>query len=88
VGTLVNLAVNLLSTTALASMLFQLYRKFGSRGSFDAARQDLQAAAARDPRFRLTRRRLAVLAVVGGVLAVAVGAVAIRSVNLEDRCQV
>ncbi|MDH3719280.1 MAG: glycerophosphoryl diester phosphodiesterase membrane domain-containing protein, partial [Planctomycetota bacterium] len=86
--TLVNLAVNVLSTTAFASMLFHLYRRFGSKGKFDTARQNLEEAAASDPWFRFTRMRLAAVGMVGAVLAATVGVMTMHSVRLEDNCQV
>lgn len=82
----VNLAVNLLSTTIFAAVLFNLYRNLGSQGGLDLAR--LNTLEGTEVDIRLTRKRLLLGGVVGVVGAIAIGVFAIHSVRLEDNTQI
>ncbi len=84
----VNLIVNLLSTTIFATMLFNLYRELGGEGSIDASRLPIGATTGRGMSLQLTPARLTVAGIVGVAVAVTVGGVAIRTVQLEDHTQV
>jgi glycerophosphoryl diester phosphodiesterase len=77
-----------MSTTTLATILFGLYRKFGSKGSIEFA--NLNAAAAPDDRtgLKLTRKRLFGISIIGMVLASVVGVAALETVRLEDRTEI
>jgi glycerophosphoryl diester phosphodiesterase len=80
----VNLAINLLGTTAFATVLFSLYRRFAGTGDEDASRVSrFERAVAGSPVF-LTRRRLVRWAVIGLLAAIALGAFAVHSARLED----
>ena len=78
-----NLAVNLLSTTTFAVVLFDLYQRLGSSGladkSMGAAIDSVDRAG-----FRITLVRLVGAAIAGVVIAVTIGAIAFGSVRLED----
>jgi glycerophosphoryl diester phosphodiesterase len=78
-----NLAVNLLSTTAFAAVLFDLYRQLGSNG-LAAARMGAAIDSADRPGVRITLVRLVGAGVAGVVIAVTIGAIALQSVRLED----
>jgi glycerophosphoryl diester phosphodiesterase len=80
----VSLTVNLLSTWAFAAILYNLYWELGGGGSADALRPDFVERIAEDSSFQMTRKQLVVGGVVAVVVAVAVGAVALQSVRLED----
>ncbi len=84
----INLAVNLLSTTTFAAILFNLYLQLGSRGSIDPSQLNIAETTEDGPGFQITRKRLLASAVVGVAVAVAVGLFAIRSVHLEDHTEV
>ncbi|NQT39103.1 MAG: glycerophosphodiester phosphodiesterase [Planctomycetes bacterium] len=86
--TVANLVVNLLSTTTFATLLFNLYRELGSQGTMDTSRLRIRETTGSGPRLRITPRRLIVAGAAGVVVAVAVGVVAIRTVQLEDHTQV
>ncbi len=88
VWTLVNLAIQLLNTTSFAVIFFRLYRELSPDQALDIERL---AAEFREPSRRLpalTRKRLVALAVIGAGLALALGAVTLRRVRIEDRCDV
>ena len=74
----VGLAVNLLSTTAFAAILFNLYRHLGSDGKLDLSRWSISPAAGPAAGFRITRGRLLAAGILGAVVALATGIVAIR----------
>jgi glycerophosphoryl diester phosphodiesterase len=92
----VNTAVNLLSTTTFSAMMFGLYRQFGCGGEMAAARPIVQASQTTEAikqseagtRFRITPKRLFVACVMGVVLAVAVGALAVSTVRLDDNVKI
>ena len=81
----VNLAVNLLSTSAFAAILYNLYWELGREGSADALRPDFVEQITDDSSFQMTRKQLVAGGVVAVVVAVAVGALALQSVRLEDK---
>ncbi|WDI44412.1 glycerophosphodiester phosphodiesterase [Bremerella sp. P1] len=85
--TVVNLASNLLGTTTFASMLFTLYQSPGNGSEVDLATQfEQEAANYAGP--KITRTRLAVLAIVGVLVAILIGAAALETVKLEDNVQI
>jgi len=79
----VSLVVNLLSTTTFAAILFGLYRQLGG-GEGTELRLDFAETTVDEASFRITRRRLLAAAIAGVVLAVAIGAVALHTVRLDD----
>ena len=81
----VNLAINLLGTTAFATVLFSLYRRFAGTGDEDAARVTRFERAVPVPADFLTRRRLVRWAVVGLLAAITLGAFAVHTARLEDK---
>jgi glycerophosphoryl diester phosphodiesterase len=83
----VGLAVNLLSTTSFAAMLFNLYRQLGHDGSTDL-RLPGAAKAISGTGLKITRQRLIVAAVVGVLLAIAIGVFALQSVRLQDDVEI
>lgn len=84
----VNLSVSLLSATTFAAMLFHLYRQLGSKGNIDASRLSIVSTVETGGGCQLTRARLAAAAVVGFVVATAIGLYAIQSVRLEDNVEI
>jgi glycerophosphoryl diester phosphodiesterase len=80
----VSLAVNLLSTAALAAILYNLYWELGREGCADALRPDFVEQIADNSRFQRTRKQLVAGGIVAVVVAVAVGALALQSIRLED----
>ncbi len=84
---IVNLAVNLLSTATFAAILFRLYRQLGSDGSADPSLESADVAV-EQAGFQITPRRLVAAAVIGVVLAFAIGATALRSVRLDDDVEI
>ncbi len=80
----VSLAVNVLSTTTFAAILFNLYRDLGRDKSTGTFALDFAKEATDDTSFQITRKRILAGGIAGVVVAVAVGAVAIQSVRLED----
>ena len=85
---LVNLAVNLLSTTSAAVVLFTLYRDRGGAAEVEASRiTRFERDSPRAP-FALTPRRLTRWGVGGVLAASAIGAVALYTARLGDNVQV
>ncbi|MFV2067412.1 MAG: glycerophosphodiester phosphodiesterase family protein [Pirellulales bacterium] len=84
----VGLAVNLVSATSFATMLFNLYRQLGSHAAFDPSRLNLADKKKRGAGFELSRGRLIAAGLVGAVVAVSVGIGAIHSVRLEDNVEI
>jgi glycerophosphoryl diester phosphodiesterase len=84
----VTLAINLLSTTTFAAVLFNLYRHLGSAGHPDTSQLGTAQEAASGIALRITRGRLIAGAVIGVLLAAVVGAFAVHSVQLEDNVQI
>ncbi len=85
--TISNLAVNLLSTTAFAAILFNLYQHVGTEGELDVSRLNLtdeEAASVRG----FTRGRVISTAVIGFLVAAIIGVAAIESVRLEDHTEI
>jgi glycerophosphoryl diester phosphodiesterase len=80
------LAVNLLSTTTFAVILFTLYRHHGSAGDLTGLK--ISQTTGRERGLRITRGRLIVAGVVGLVAAVAAGVVALRTVRLDDDVEI
>jgi glycerophosphoryl diester phosphodiesterase len=79
----VNLAVNLLSSTTFATVLFNLYRHVGAQGPLDVARLSAPGTG-RGGGIAITRRRLLVAAIAGPAVALAAGALALRTLRLDD----
>jgi glycerophosphoryl diester phosphodiesterase len=86
--TIVNLVVNLLSTTTFATMLLNLYRELGTRDDFDPSRARIAETTGSSTGLRVTPARMMVAGVAGIIIAIGVGAAAIRTVHLEDRADV
>jgi glycerophosphoryl diester phosphodiesterase len=86
--TAVNLLVNLLGTTTFATILFNLYRKLGSRGDVDPSRVHVGETSGSGFTPQLTPARLIVGGIVGIMIAMAVGGAAIDSVHTEDRATI
>ena len=84
----VNLAVNLLGSTTFATMLWHLYRRLACRGEIDLAKLNTAEATGGRIRFTWTSNKLLGMAVVGILLAAAIGGVAIRTVRLEDHTEI
>lgn len=84
----VNLIVNLLSTTTFATILFNLYREHGSRGSMDLSRLRVGESTGSGAGLPVTPARLIAVGIVSVVVAVAVGGVAISTIHLEDSTEV
>jgi len=82
------LAVNLLSTTSFAAMLYNLFLQRGSAGRIDLSQLNLAEIENENPRLKMTSRRLFVFCVIGITIAIAVGAVVMQSVRLEDHAEV
>jgi len=84
---LVNLASNLLGTTTFAAMLMTLYLRMGQREEVDLAAQfEREAAEYTGP--TITRPRVAVIAIIGVLVAVLIGTATLESVRLEDNVQI
>jgi glycerophosphoryl diester phosphodiesterase len=80
----VNLAVNLLSTTTFAAILFNLYRGLGRDNVAGTLPADSMADIADAKGFQITRKRLLAVGIIGIVIAVGVGGLALQSVRLDD----
>ena len=81
----VSLAINLLGTTAFATVIFSMYRRFAGTGDEDASRVSrFERAVPGSPVF-LTRRRLVRWGVGGLLAAIAVGAFAVQTARLDDK---
>ncbi len=80
----VNLAVNVLSTTTFAAILFDLYRDLGRAGVTGTLQANFVAETTDARSFQITRNRLLAAGIIGIVIAIAIGAVAIESVHLDD----
>ena len=87
IWSIVALAVNLLSTTTFAVMLFRLYRQLGcdENGLAPLGPTDETPSNAA---LKITRRRVTIGLVAGVVVALAVGVVALRSVRVDDDVQI
>jgi glycerophosphoryl diester phosphodiesterase len=86
--TVVNLAVNLLSTTAFAALLLNLYRHFGSGGEIDTWRLKISDTAEARGRFQITQKRVLVASILGVAVAGIVGVIVAQSVRLEDNVEI
>jgi len=92
---LVNLAFNLLGTTTFATLLFNLYRDIGCQGreincrsNIDFSRLCNGADGGNLVSPRITTPRLLAVGVIGMIVAMTIGAVAIDSVQLQDKTQI
>jgi glycerophosphoryl diester phosphodiesterase len=84
---LVSLAINVLSTTTFAAMLFNLYRGPGG-GDTAASRHEAWETDSEARGFRIGQGRLVAAAAAGVLAAAAIGAGLLYSVSLEDRVQI
>lgn len=84
---IVNLVVGLISTTTLATLGFNLFRKFGGGKIVDAP-ANLPRSAWVNLTALLTRGRILAVCLIGLVIALATGFYVIRSVPLDDRVEV
>ncbi len=85
---LVNLAVNLLSTTAFAVILFTLYRSLGTETDAQPLILDMADTSHKGEPLRLTGKRLLVAGVLGSVIAAAIGVFAVQSVRHNDNIKI
>lgn len=84
IWTLVNLIINLLSTTSFAALLLETYRRFACDGKLDTSKlkiTDVDRAAAR---FQLTKKRVFVAGAIGVLIASVIGVSVARGVRLND----
>ncbi|MEO2014867.1 MAG: glycerophosphodiester phosphodiesterase family protein, partial [Fuerstiella sp.] len=81
------LVVNLLSTTTLSVIIFNLYRQLSDR-SIESAHRAVAETAGQRTGFKLTLKTSMVAGIMGLVVAGAVGVFAIQSVRLEDEVEV
>ncbi len=84
----VNLAVNLVSSTTFAAILFNLYRQLGSEGNIDSSRLSMAEEIGNAAGFQMTRTRLLAAGVVGVVVVIGAGGYVIQRVRLEDKVAV
>ena len=80
----VNLAINMLSITSFATILFNLYRYFACKGDMNLSWLGVSRPASNKTRFQLTRSRLLVAGIVSVLVATTVGVLAMQSVCIED----
>lgn len=78
---LANLAVNIAGSTSLAAVLFHLYRRWGSQGHVPILYSPTEPSG----RVRLTTGRLISALVISVLTASTVGALAVQSIQLENR---
>ncbi len=81
---LVNLIINLLSTTTFAALLLETYRRFACDGELDTSKlniTDFDRAAAR---FQITKKRVLIAGTVGVLVASVIGVAVARGVRLND----
>ncbi len=83
---IVSLAVNLLSTTTFAAILFSLYRDL--RRDAGPLQTNFAEQAADEMGFGITRWRLLAVGAVGLVVAAAIGALALQTIRQEDKVQI
>jgi glycerophosphoryl diester phosphodiesterase len=83
-----NLAINLLGTATFSCLLWNAYLQFGGGGNPDFAALGEQKQPAVVGGIRLTRGRLIVGALVGFIVAVAVGVATLRGLRLRDDVQI
>lgn len=84
IWTLVNLIINLLSTTSFAALLLETYRRFACDGELDTSKlkiTDVDRAAAR---FQLTKKRVFIAGAIGVLIASVIGVSVARGVRLND----
>ena len=84
VWALVNLVVNLLSTTTFATIVVNLFRVYGSSGAFDIERLNLDQTTVEKEGFQYSRRRILAAGILGIAVAVAIGVLAVHTVRFED----
>ena len=86
---LVNLGVNLMSTTVLATLLFSLYGQFGRSDHAEFPKfSAVESSGATTIGFKLNRKRLLGGLLIGVVLAVLVGALSITTIRLDDHTEI
>jgi glycerophosphoryl diester phosphodiesterase len=83
--TAVNLACNLLATILFALLLVHIYQQCGPGDAFHPPGEEAESPAAFS---RLTRGRITAALAVGLAVSTLIGAVAIRSVKLEDDVEI
>ncbi|QDU55600.1 glycerophosphodiester phosphodiesterase [Aeoliella mucimassa] len=86
--TVVNLAVNLLSTISFSSLLYSFYHEFGTNCTDRELQATLEAAVDDKKPSAINHRRIVVGAVLGFAIALGVGIVAIRNISLEDNVKI
>ncbi len=85
---LANQFVNLLGTTTFAALLFRLYQQISDSAEVDPARLRFASNGVDSPWIRLTRARLAGMAVIGLVVAIVAGIVFADSVQRDDKTEI
>ncbi|MGI9472151.1 MAG: glycerophosphodiester phosphodiesterase family protein [Rubripirellula sp.] len=88
VWTVVNLLINLLSTTTFAALLLEAYRRIACDGEIDTTKLKIVDADQATARFQITKKRVLVASLVGILIAAMVGVVAARSVRLNDDVEI
>ena len=88
VWSVVHLLVNLLSTTTLAALVFNLFGYLGRNANFAAASPTLPESTTDDVGIQLTRARLLAGFVLGFFIALATGYFVISGLTLEDQVDV
>ncbi len=84
VWSVVNLVVNLLSTTTFATMVINLFRDYGSSEAFDIERLNLAQTMVEKEGFQHSRRRILAAGLLGIAVAIALGVLAVQTVRFED----
>lgn len=83
-----NLVVNVVNTAAFAAILLSLYRTIGGNGEPATPLVGLPTSAPSADRLRVTRFRLLSAGVIGGIIAITIGAATLGGVRLQDDVQI
>ena len=86
--TVVGTFLNLLGTIGFSLVLFHAYQAFSPNASASISRMQFIESREMNHRQWLTRQRLAVSSIIGGLLAALIGFMAINSLQLEDHVEV
>ena len=84
----VNLVLNLFSSTAFATILFHLYSSLGRGGNSDSLVVDIAENASESGHIRITARRLVAAGILGLVIAIVIGGAALQTVGMNDNVKI
>ncbi len=86
--TIVGTLLNLVGTIGFSLLLFHAYQEFSPNASAAISRMQFAQSEETSYLWLLTRQRLAIFSLIGGLLAALIGVMAINSLQLEDQVAV